>query len=346
MSFNSNNFKKFAWETNPLAAFEGFTPEAIESAANDEFNKGNVNAAQAAYELAKQIRENKGKPGYTWDKALAHATDAMQRRAFNTQHRLANSAAAKQFAQWQGRQRFNQAYGKLNLWDKIRYMWGGLMNKMGLGGENSYFNQFNKNQQTAISQGIHEDLGKALGKEMEARYAKHLGFVDEKGNPLAFDKMNPEQQAIFRKGYYSFYEAHEQEVLDQMATPEMQKAPGGIHLIDKGVYERVGARYDETLKPYKDTQYNSNLKPEQSYDFVAQPGQQTITQGLPTTTPAVSTQPQQGISYAKGSQPPSRMQSKINNANPRRPQDSRKPSVASTPATRVSAQEEADKFQV
>lgn len=347
MSFNSNNFKKFAREINPLAAFEGFSPEAIESAANDEFNKGNVNNAQLAYELAKQIRENKGKPGYTWDKAVAHTQDIMKRRAFNTQQRLANSASAKQFAQWQGRQRFNQAYNQLSLWDKLRYMWGGLMNKMGLGGENSYFNQFNKKQQTSISQGIREDLGKALGKEMEARYAKSLGFVDEKGNPLAYDKMNPEQQAVFRKGYYPFYEAHEKEVLDQMATPETQEAPGWLHFIDKGVHERIGTQYDERLKPYKDTQYTSSLTPQQSYDFIVQPGQQTVTKGLTPTTPVASAQSYTGISYPKSSQPPSRIQSKINNANPRRrPQDSRKQSIVQTPSTRLSAQEAADEFQV
>ncbi len=344
MSFNSNNFKKFAREVDFYAPFEGLSVESLENAANTEFNKANVNAAQAVYELAKQIRENQNKPGYTWDKAVAHTKDAMNRRVWNSQQRLANSEAAKQYAQWQGRQRFNQAYGQLNLWDKLRYMWGGLLNKVGLGGENSYFNQFNKKQQTLISQGIRKDLGKALGKEIEARYAKSLGFVDEKGNPLAYDKMNPEQQAVFRKGYYPFYEAHEKEVLDQMATPEMQEAPGWLHFIDRGVYERIGTQFDESLKPYKYTQYNNSLTPQQSYDFIVQPGQQTVTQGLPTTT---TSQPQQGISYAKGSSAPTRMQSNINNANPRRrPQDSKKQSVVSAPTNKVSAKEVADTFNV
>lgn len=347
MSFNSNNFKKFAREVDFYAPFEGLSIESLENAARTEFNKGNVNAAQAVYELAKQIKENQNKPGYTWDKAVAHTKDIMNRRAWNSQQRLANSKSAKQYAQWQGRQILNQAYGQLSLWDKLRYMWGGLMNKMGLGSENSYFNQFNKKQQTLISQDIRGKLGKAVGKEIEARYAKSLGFVDENGNPLTYDKMNPEQQARFWQGYYPFYDAHEKEVLDQLATPEMQKAPGGIHFIDKGWHEGIGTQFDKRFEQYKDTPYTSSLTSQQSYDFIAQPGQQTVTQGLTTTTPVASAQSYTGISYPKSSQPPSRLQSKINNANPRRrPQDSRKQSIVQTPSTRVSAQEAADEFQV
>lgn len=340
MSFNSNNFKKFAedWQGRSFDISQELSPESWKDIMNREFRLGNVNKAQYASEVVKQMRN-----GLTQAQAQAYAKDILSKRGFQTKQNLANSQSARQFAQWQGRQIYNKAFNQLNLWDKLRYMFGGLMNQMGLGGKDSYYNKFNEDIKSSMSQGIREKLEQSINSEIAKRLAISKGFVDEKGNPLNFNQMNPEQQAEFQKDWYSFYTANEKSVMDQIATKEMQEAPGGIHWWAKAINERVGKEYDETVKDYKTGEYISSFNIQQQ----PQAGQQTVTQGLTTTTPVASAQPHPGISYAKGSSAPTRMQSNINNANPRRrPQDSKKPSVVQTPSTRVSAQEAADKFQV
>lgn len=340
MSFNSNNFKKFAedWQGRSFDISQELSPESWEDIMNREFRLGNVNKAQYASEVVKQMRN-----GLTQAQAQAYAKDILSKRGFQTKQNLANSQSARQFAQWQGRQIYNKAFNQLSLWDKLRYMFGGLMNKMGLGGKDSYYNKFNEDVKSSMSQGIRGKLEQSINSEIARRLAISKGFVDEKGNPLNFNQMNPEQQSEFQKDWYSFYTDNEKSVMDQLATKEMQEAPGGIHWWNKAINERVGKEYDETLKDYKTGQYISSFNIQQQ----PQSGQQTVTQGLTTTTPVASAQSYTGISYPKGSQPPSRIQSKINNANPRRrPQDSGKPLVVQTPSTRVSAQEAADEFQV
>lgn len=340
MSFNSNNFKKFAedWQGRSFDISQELSPESWEDIMNREFRLGNVNKAQYASEVVKQMRN-----GLTQAQAQAYAKDILSKRGFQTKQNLANSQSARQFAQWQGRQIYNKAFNQLSLWDKLRYMFGGLMNKMGLGGKDSYYNKFNEDIKSSMSQGIREKLEQSINSEIAKRLAISKGFVDEKGNPLNFNQMNPDQQAEFQKDWYSFYTANEKSVMDQIATKEIKEVPGGIHWWNKAINERVGKEYDETLKDYKTGQYISSFNIQQQ----PQSGQQTVTQGLTTTTPVASAQSYTGISYPKSSQPPSRLQSKINNANPRRrPQDSRKQSIVQTPSTRVSAQEVADEFQV
>lgn len=340
MSFNSNNFKKFAedWQGRSFDISQELSPESWEDIMNREFRLGNVNKAQYASEVVKQMRN-----GLTQAQAQAYAKDILSKRGFQTKQNLANSQSARQFAQWQGRQIYNKAFNQLSLWDKLRYMFGGLMNKMGLEGKDSYYNKFNEDIKSSMSQGIREKLEQSINSEIAKRLAISKGFVDEKGNPLNFNQMNPDQQAEFQKDWYSFYTANEKSVMDQIATKEMKEVPGGIHWWNKAINERVGKEYDETLKDYKTGQYISSFNIQQQ----PQSGQQTVTQGLTTTTPVASAQSYTGISYPKDSQPPSRIQSKINNANPRRrPQDSGKPLVVQTPSTRVSAQEAADEFQV
>lgn len=340
MSFNSNNFKKFAedWQGRSFDISQELSPESWEDIMNREFRLGNVNKAQYASEVVKQMRN-----GLTQAQAQAYAKDILSKRGFQTKQNLANSQSARQFAQWQGRQIYNKAFNQLSLWDKLRYMFGGLMNKMGLGGKDSYYNKFNEDVKSSMSQGIREKLEQSINSEIARRLAISKGFVDEKGNPLNFNQMNPDQQSEFQKDWYSFYAANEKLVMDQLATKEMQEAPGGIHWWNKAINERIGEEYDKTVKDDKIGPHISSHNIQQQ----PQPGQQTVTQGLTTTTPVASAQPHPGISYPKGSQPPSRMQSKINNANPRRrPQDSRKQSIVQTPSTRVSAQEAADEFQV
>lgn len=340
MSFNSNNFKKFAedWQGRSFDISQELSPESWEDIMNREFRLGNVNKAQYASEVVKQMRN-----GLTQAQAQAYAKDILSKRGFQTKQNLANSQSARQFAQWQGRQTYNKAFNQLSLWDKLRYMFGGLMNKMGLGGKDSYYNKFNEDVKSSMSQGIREKLEQSINSEIARRLAISKGFIDEKGNPLNFNQMNPEQQSEFQKDWYSFYAANEKSVMDQMATKEIKEVPGGIHWWNKAINERVGKEYDETLKDYKTGQYISSFNIQQQ----PQPGQQTVTQGLTTTTPVASAQSYTGISYPKSSQPPSRIQSKINNANPRRrPQDSKKQSVVSTPTNKVSAKEAADMFNV
>lgn len=340
MSFNSNNFKKFAedWQGRSFDISQELSPESWEDIMNREFRLGNVNKAQYASEVVKQMRN-----GLTQAQAQAYAKDILSKRGFQTKQNLANSQSARQFAQWQGRQIYNKAFNQLSLWDKLRYMFGGLMNKMGLGGKDSYYNKFNEDVKSSMSQGIREKLEQSINSEIARRLAISKGFIDEKGNPLNFNQMNPEQQSEFQKDWYSFYAANEKSVMDQMATKEIKEVPGGIHWWNKAINERVGKEYDETLKDYKTGQYISSFNIQQQ----PQPGQQTVTQGLTTTTPVASAQSYTGISYPKSSQPPSRIQSKINNANPRRrPQDSKKQSVVSTPTNKVSAKEAADMFNV
>lgn len=338
MSFNSNNFKKFAeeWQGRSFDISQELSPESWKDIMNREFRLGNVNKAQYAYEVVKQMRN-----GLTQAQAQAYAKDILSKRSFQTKQNLANSQSARQFAQWQGRQIYNKAFNQLNLWDKLRYMWGSLMNKMGLGGEDSYYNKFNEDVKYSMSQGIREKLEQAINSEISKRLAISKGFVDEKGNPLNFNQMNPAQQAEFQKDWYSFYTSNEKSVMDQIATKEMQEAPGGIHLWDKAIHERVGKEYDETVKDYKTGQYIS------SHNIQQQPqvGQQTITKGLSST---ISTPTQIGSNYiAKGSSAPTRIQSNINNANPRRrSQDSRKQAIVSVPTNKVSAKEVADTFNV
>lgn len=340
MSFNSNNFKKFAedWQGRSFDISQELSPESWEDIMNREFRLGNVNKAQYASEVVKQMRN-----GLTQAQAQAYAKDILSKRGFQTKQNLANSQSARQFAQWQGRQIYNKAFNQLSLWDKLRYMFGGLMNKMGLGGKDSYYNKFNEDVKSSMSQGIRGKLEQSINSEIARRLAISKGFVDEKGNPLNFNQMNPEQQSEFQKDWYSFYTDNEKSVMDQLATKEMQEAPGGIHWWNKAVNERIGKEYDETLKDYKTGQYISSHNIQQQ----PQPGQQTVTQGLTPTTPVASAQSYTGISYPKSSQPPSRIQSKLNNANPRRrPQDSKKQSVVSAPTNKVSAKEVADTFNV
>lgn len=340
MSFNSNNFKKFAedWQGRSFDISQELSPESWEDIMNREFRLGNVNKAQYASEVVKQMRN-----GLTQAQAQAYAKDILSKRGFQTKQNLANSQSARQFAQWQGRQIYNKAFNQLSLWDKLRYMFGGLMNKMGLGGKDSYYNKFNEDVKSSMSQDIRGKLEQSINSEIARRLAISKGFIDEKGNPLNFNQMNPEQQAEFQKDWYSFYTDNEKSVMDQLATKEIQEAPGGIHWWNKAVNERIGEEFDETLKDYKTGQYISSYNIQQQ----PQPGQQTVTKGLTPNTPVASAQSYTGISYPKSSQPPSRIQSKINNANPRRrPQDSKKQSVVSAPTNKVSAKEVADKFNV
>lgn len=342
MSFNSNNFKKFAGYLSKGDISK--TESDFNAAAENAFRQDRVNDAAYYKELAKQIRENANKPNFNMRSLMANVQDKMSQMAFNRQKALAQSPQIQQYLQWQGLQRYNQAYKDLGLWDKVRLLFGSIMHKMGINMPNSYFNKFNEKVKGSIQSGIMDDLDKKVTEEIHNRYAKSLGFVDEKGNPLQYTQMTPEQQKVYQKGYYNFAEQNQKQIYNEITTPEMRR-PSGWHFFDQGIWDETGNQVRSYFAPFKDSEWKSSLNPDEKYDFTSQPVQSSVAKGLPST---IATPTQIGSKYiAKGSSAPTRMQSNINNANPRRrPQDSRKPSVVQTPSTIVSAQEAEDEFQV
>ena len=97
MSFNSNNFKKFAGYLSKGDILK--TESDFIAAAENAFHQGRVNDAAYYKELAKQIRENANKPNFNMRSLMANVQDKMSQMAFNRQKALAQSPQIQQYLQ-------------------------------------------------------------------------------------------------------------------------------------------------------------------------------------------------------------------------------------------------------